>query len=204
VSHLIQYSQLIIYSPGFKRRFNADNPFKFEDYDQTQLRLILDLKLRKQDLSATDAAKIVALDVLDKQRKRPNFGNGGAVENLLGDAKTRYMSRVGDQASADIEFDPEDFDPEYQRHLHASENLDKLFEDVVGCDDVIEKLRDYQKRAKALKALGEDPGDSIPTNFIFKGPPGSHLSGLRTPTNEYLLYRYGQDDYCSQGWPSLL
>jgi hypothetical protein len=47
-----------------------------------------------------------------------------------------------------------------------------LFCDVVGCEDLIEQLQDYQTTAASAKALGMDPRDQLPFNFLFKGPPG--------------------------------
>lgn len=133
----------------------------------------MEVKLKKQDLSATDAAKDVAMELLSRERNRPNFGNGGAVETLLGHCKTRYMARFrGTTPPANTVFEPQDFDPEFDRHLRAAANLDKLFENVVGCEDIIDKLREYQKIARVMKARGEDARDLIPTNFVFKGPPG--------------------------------
>ena len=113
------------------------------------------------------------MELLDRERNRPNFGNGGAVENLLGQTKTRYMARMrGSRPPTVIVFEPQDFDPDFDRYLHADQNLDKMFEDVVGCEDIIDKLRDYQKVSRVMKARGEDTRDMIPTNFVFKGPPG--------------------------------
>jgi DNA polymerase III delta prime subunit len=70
-------------------------------------------------------------------------------------------------------FGPEDFDPEHDRGKSASTNLQKLFQDVVGCEDVVRQLEGYQKVARVLKCRGKDPRGYIPTNFCFKGPPGT-------------------------------
>jgi hypothetical protein len=165
---------LLSSSEGLSRRFSIEDAFKFEDFTNPELREILNSKLKKQDLSATDAAKDVAMELLGRERNRPNFGNGGAVENLLGQTKIRYMARMrGSRPPTAIILEPQDFDPHFDRHLHADENLDKMFEDVVGCKDIIDKLRGYQKVSRVLKARGEDPHDVIPTNFVFKGPPGT-------------------------------
>jgi hypothetical protein len=137
---------------------------------------ILNSKLKAQDLAATNAAKVAAIEVLGRARNRPNFGNGGEVENLLSKAKsshqTRQASLPSKERSLDVVFEPQDFDPNHDRDAHASDNLAKLFEDVVGCEDIIQKLGDYQQIARAMKARGMDTRDSIPMNFIFKGPPG--------------------------------
>lgn len=160
--------------PGLSRRFAIDDAFMFDDFSNPELLEIMEGKLKRQDLSATEQAKQVAMDLLSRERNRPNFGNGGAVENLLGQAKSRYMARFrGSRPPAATVFEPQDFDPDFDRHLHAAKSLDKLFEGIVGCEEVIDKLRDYQKISLVKKARGEDPRDVIPTNFVFKGPPGT-------------------------------
>jgi hypothetical protein len=92
----------------------------------------------------------------------------------LGGTKIRYMARMrGSRPPAVIVLEPQDFDPDFDRHLHAEQNLDKMFEDVVGCEDIIDKLKGYQKVSRVMKARREDTRDMIPTNFVFKGPPGA-------------------------------
>ncbi|KAG7098432.1 hypothetical protein E1B28_000384 [Marasmius oreades] len=164
-------------NPGLSRRFDIENPFHFEDFSQPELKEVLELKLRQQDLSITDAANAVALDVLDRARNRPNFGNGGDVENIITQAKIRFQKRQAQLPVSDrpleIVFEPADFDPEHDRHIHAISNLQKLFEDVVGCEDIVKKLGDYQKVAAQLKARNKEIRGIIPMNFVFKGPPGT-------------------------------
>ncbi|KAF9264160.1 P-loop containing nucleoside triphosphate hydrolase protein [Marasmius fiardii PR-910] len=162
---------------GLSRRFDIENPFHFEDFSQSELEEVLKLKLRQQDLSVTDAAKTVALDVLDRGRNQPNFGNGGEVENMITQAKIRYQKRQAQlplaERSLDIVFEPEDFDPDHDRQNHATTNLKKLFEDVVGCEDIVKKLGDYQKVAAQMKVRKREIRGVIPMNFVFKGPPGT-------------------------------
>ncbi len=163
-------------NPGLARRFPLDDAFQFEDFNDNELREILDLKLKKQDLFATERAKDVAIDVLAKARRGLNFGNGGAVENLLSHAKSHYqrrqMNRPTSARPLDIAFEPEDFDENFKRSENASINCKELFKDVVGCDEVIDKLEGYIKIATTMRARGMEPRDVIPFNFIFKGPPG--------------------------------
>ncbi|KAF9474773.1 P-loop containing nucleoside triphosphate hydrolase protein, partial [Pholiota conissans] len=164
-------------NPGLSRRFKIEDAFKFEDFDDTELRAILDQKLKDQDLDATEAAKQVAIGVLSRGRSLPNFGNAGEVENIITKAKSHCMARRASipisERSIDIVFAPEDFDPDYNRGANASLNLVKLFEDVVGREDVVDKLRNFQEVARACKERGLDPRDQIPTNFVFTGPPGT-------------------------------
>jgi hypothetical protein len=47
-------------NPGLSRRFAIDDPFRFEDFDVPQLKQILQLKMKEQDLNATPQALSVA------------------------------------------------------------------------------------------------------------------------------------------------
>ncbi|KAI9773258.1 MAG: hypothetical protein M1839_002170 [Geoglossum umbratile] len=119
----------------------------------------------------------VAMDVPGRARRRPNVGNGGEVENLLNTAKfhqqARQSSKPASECLADIIFESGDFDPDFSRGESAVLNCRRLFEDVVGCDEIVAKLESYQQIAQSMKARGVDPNRKIPTNFVFKGPPGT-------------------------------
>ncbi|KAF8206569.1 P-loop containing nucleoside triphosphate hydrolase protein [Mycena galopus ATCC 62051] len=164
-------------NPGLSRRFAIEDAFRFEDFTEPQLRDILELKLKEQDLKATDPAKIVALEVLARGRNRPNFGNAGEVENVLSQAKTRHSARhrklPAQERPVEIVFEPRDFDADFDRGANASTNLTQMFQDIVGCDHIMEKLGDYRRIAVVTKERGKDPRLLIPMNFVFKGPPGT-------------------------------
>jgi thermostable 8-oxoguanine DNA glycosylase len=163
-------------NPGLKRRFDLENAFEFVNYTQEELRKALDMKLAQRDLTATDAAKDTAMEMLSRMRNRLNFGNIGEVENILNTAKIRYQERQSilpaEQKSIDAPFEPIDFDPDFGRDEQASSNLERLFENIVGCEEVVNQLDVYQKTARTAKALGKEPRDIVPMNFVFKGPPG--------------------------------
>ena len=140
--------------------------------------------MTQQDLYATVEAKSTAIQVLDRARNRPNFGNGGEVENLLTKAKGLYHSRVNSQRLSssfpvhqrpkNVVFEPHDFDPQFDRVNRSSETLEGLLEDIVGCDGIKEKLRQYQRIASTVDM--DTAKRLIPTNFVFKGPPGDSRS----------------------------
>lgn len=160
-------------NPGLARRFPLDSAFVFEDFSDAELRQILDLKLKDVGFNATDQAKNVAMDMLKRARNRPNFGNAGEVDIVLDKAKALHQKHMssGKSKHADV-FDAIDFDPEYDRGERAATNLPQLFQDVVGCEDLIRQFQRYQTTAANMKALGMDPKEQIPFNFLFKGPPG--------------------------------
>lgn len=164
-------------NPGLARRFRLDDAFHFDDFGDADLMRILDLKLRKQGLKATHEAKKTALEVLARERDRPNFGNAGAVENLISRAKEQEQKRTS--AGGVVDFDPEitflpqDFDEEHDRASGTEFRCRDLFADVVGCERLISQLEKYQRIAQNMKVHGKDPRAQIPFNFLFKGPPGT-------------------------------
>ena len=163
-------------NPGLERRFPLNEAFLFENFDDSQLREILDMKLKKQDLDATQQAKDVAIKVLSKARRRPNFGNAGEVENMISHAKEAYQFRQrslpATERSIEIVFEPQDFDANYDREKDAAINLKLLFKDIVGSEDVVGRFEGYLRTVTAMRARGRDPESHLPFNFIFKGPPG--------------------------------
>jgi hypothetical protein len=160
-------------NPGLARRFPLESAFVFEDFSDSELRQILELKLKKIGFEATDQGKRVAMDVLQRARNRPNFGNAGEVEIVLDRAKVLHQKHVsaGKSKSHGV-LDAPDFDPEFDRGERAATNLPALFRDVVGCEDVIKQMQGYQTIAANLKAMGMNPREQIPFSFLFKGPPG--------------------------------
>jgi len=163
-------------NPGLKRRFQLSDAFYFADFSDDELIEILHQKLRKADLSATEPAVKVAIGVLSRQRNTRNFGNAGDVENLIGRAKMNYQARQAKlppaQRSALFEFEPIDFDQDFDRTENAEEYLEKLFKDVIGQDTILQKLKGFARTVTGMKARDIDPRGEIPMNFIFKGPPG--------------------------------
>lgn len=163
-------------NPGLARRFPLDDAFIFEDFDDDQLRKILELKLKKQCLDATKDAADIAISMLSRARLRPNFGNAGEVENMISHAKAAHQIRNSTKPlsarSSDVIFEPEDFDVNFNRSANAVINCRELFRDIIGSDAIVAKLESYVQTAAAVTARGLDPREYVPFNFIFKGPPG--------------------------------
>ncbi|KUI59797.1 hypothetical protein VP1G_07038 [Cytospora mali] len=176
-------------NPGFQRRFPLEDAFVFDNYDDKALGQILKIMLDHDDIAATDDAKAVAMEILRRERDRPNFGNGGAVRNLLSRAQITYSKRMqrgaarnvhlGDTAlpnedeRGQIILEPQDFDPEYDRGLRVKGDCSSLFDNLVGFQDIIATFRGYQKMAVNMRWHGLDPREEIPFSFVFKGPPGT-------------------------------
>ncbi|KAI0107176.1 P-loop containing nucleoside triphosphate hydrolase protein [Nemania sp. FL0031] len=173
-----QMEEMMNYSnPGLARRFRLSDAFYFDDFNDGDLMRILDLKLKKQGLKATDEAKQAAINVLSRERDRPHFGNAGAVENIISRAKELEQKRTSATGTAnfnpDITFLPQDFNEDYDRTNGNGLSCRDLFSDIVGCEKLIDQLEKYQRIAKNMKLHGKDPRTQIPFTFLFKGPPGT-------------------------------
>ncbi|KAF1943538.1 P-loop containing nucleoside triphosphate hydrolase protein [Clathrospora elynae] len=161
-------------NPGLARRFPLESAFVFEDFNDTEIRRILDIKLKDVGFEATDQAKKVAMDVLQRARNRPNFGNAGEVDIVLDRAKALHQKHINSGKVKQFDtLEAIDFDPDFDRGERAATNLSALFQDIVGCEDLIKQFQGYQTTAANMKALGMDPREQLPFNFLFRGPPGT-------------------------------
>ncbi|PTD07579.1 Protein CbxX, plasmid [Fusarium culmorum] len=117
-------------NPRLQRRFPIENSLHFDNYDEEQLHQILKQKMERDNLIATDEAHVVAREILSRMSRKPNFGNGGDVENLLSRAKVHRITRLKDSNIGFADFhkqalQPQDFDPDFDRpaELTSTETL---------------------------------------------------------------------------------
>ncbi|KAJ6784538.1 hypothetical protein PWT90_06756 [Aphanocladium album] len=161
-------------NPGLSRRFPLSTAFTFEDFTQDDISKILDLKLKQQGFKVTQTAKMVALDMVERARSRPNFGNAGEVDILLNGAKARHQTRLMARATLRVStLEALDFDEDHGRTEKAETNVAQLFSDTIGCERIVAMLQGYQQTARTTKNLGLDPKEHVPFCFIFRGPPGT-------------------------------
>eukprot|EP01119_Soliformovum_irregulare_P010112 TRINITY_DN246_c2_g1_i4.p1 TRINITY_DN246_c2_g1~~TRINITY_DN246_c2_g1_i4.p1 ORF type:complete len:1439 (-),score=659.73 TRINITY_DN246_c2_g1_i4:48-3890(-) len=155
---------------GLARRFNLKEAFEFEDYDRNQLMQILNLKLSAKGISANFKAKMAAIEELENQKKFPNFGNGGAVENMISAAILNFQQRIGNgNFNSKVEMIPEDFVPPKKKF-----QLEEIFSDIIGCDHLLNKLKEYKNAIEWEKARGNSGKSSGNLeSFLFVGPPGT-------------------------------
>jgi SpoVK/Ycf46/Vps4 family AAA+-type ATPase len=161
-------------NPGLSRRFPLDSAFEFEDFDDDDLAIILDLKLRQAGFTATGEAKGVAKDMLSRARNRPNFGNAGEVDIILDAAKARHQKRLANkEANSPSLLEAVDFDEDFDRASRRETDTKQLFAGTVGQEDIVAKLQTYQETVRRYKSLNMDPTEAIPFSFLFRGPPGT-------------------------------
>ncbi|KAJ5504068.1 hypothetical protein N7463_006942 [Penicillium fimorum] len=163
-------------NPGLSRRFPIDQAFVFEDFTSNELDAILNLKLKEQGFGITDRGRGVVLEMLERSRNRPHFGNAGEIDNFLDPAKMRYQKRLSfikcRSSIPDSMLDAPDFDGDFDR-ADKKESVAKMFEGVIGCEDIVAKLEGYRQMVQSLRRLDLDPRTQLPFNFVFRGPPGT-------------------------------
>ena len=169
-------------NPGLARRFPLDTAIVFQDFNAEKLGEVLDLKLQKERLKATEKAREVAIDMLKRASMRPGFGNGAEVDNVLAKAVLARSKRVDEQVKAargvevkthDIHIEPQDFDPDWDRQTRAVANTRALFEGFIGFEEIVSQFESYQYMAQGMRLRNIDPRPYIPFTYVFKGPPGT-------------------------------
>lgn len=161
-------------NPGLSRRFPMSSAFQFQDFNDVDLQEILELKLKQQGFKTTNQAKGVVRELLNRARNRPKFGNAGEIDILLNEAKSRHQRRLSRKETTNVQIlEARDFDENFDRAERADTNVAMLFADTVGNEQVVSRLEEYQQSVRKMKELEIDPKESIPFNFLFKGPPGT-------------------------------
>ncbi|KAM4065362.1 stage V sporulation protein K [Hirsutella rhossiliensis] len=122
-----------------------------EMFQNPQLRQILDLKLRLQGFQATDQAKNVALEMLNRARNRPQFSNAGEIDIILDATKIRHQARVSSENGRHGILEANDFDLDFDRAERSDTNVRMLFKGTVGSDDTVTLLEGTGKTTTARK-----------------------------------------------------
>ncbi|KAI2624972.1 P-loop containing nucleoside triphosphate hydrolase protein [Hypoxylon sp. NC1633] len=165
-------------NPGLSRRFPLEQPFRFENFTIQQLELVLQSKMKNQDLECTDQGLAAARDIFKDALRRGNCTNAGVVDSALETAKQNYTRRL---RLSDAPFSDQYPNPKLQAvdfNLGLSRNPRVDFQKMEGRvhKSIIDQLGSYQRQYwNAKNRSGVDPKDLdlIPTRFIFHGPPGT-------------------------------
>ena len=167
-------------NPGLMRRFRLDAAIRFDDFSDAELQAIALQKSAAQGIHLTPSLAAAAVRYrLAPQRSQPNFGNGGAVANLLSTALIRANKRcaLAGKAGAKVEgrmlLEREDvlgapIDPEASPALKALSAMPGL----PGVKAAISQL--VKLTAENFKAMAVDEAvHSISLHRCFLGNPGT-------------------------------
>lgn len=124
---------------------------------------------RKRGVKLSIGVAKRAVSTLERARARPNFGNAGAVDNLLSKAITRMQSRINQGESDELTL--QDF--EYSGDGPNESILDNIFDDLIGCESVKQTMQELKNTVIFSQAQGKDAASSgVSFNYLFLGNPG--------------------------------
>ena len=132
-------------NPGLARRFQLENAFEFDDYDdQALLRILLrNVEARGKQVSFGVAKKVVRAD-LAKARMRPNFGNAGSVDNCVSAAVVRAEARLDGLPPAERALASELLEEDFLVEKPHVADPSLVFEGLIGCEQIRTRLAEYQ------------------------------------------------------------
>lgn len=154
-------------NPGLSRRFQLENAFHFPDFDDKALMRILMAKARDQQIGLTLSVAKRAVRTLAKARAKPNFGNAGAVDNMLSEAISRMQIRGGSNGGLIVD------DFAYSGDEHDESSLETLFDGLIGCREVRAEMDVLRNTVVFSKAQGKPAASSVSYNYLFLGSPGT-------------------------------
>jgi SpoVK/Ycf46/Vps4 family AAA+-type ATPase len=162
-------------NPGLARRFQMQNAFQFADYNKAELRHILLHQVKKTGLRVPDEALTIAMDILAREAQKPNFGNGGAVANLLSEAQVCRQNRLQEELTpleiaTDSTLAAADFRAASRQSMGQADEGD-IFDGLVGMDDVVKQVRTIKAKLTLAKKIGGKA--PVDTTFLFVGSPGT-------------------------------
>ena len=145
----------------------------FEDYSDVELRQILRLECKKNKVDIRYAVESIAVASLSKARSKPNFGNAGAVKNMLGQALVNMGERRKATNDSTYELLAADF------AFCAPKNADSPFaelDQMYKVTHIKKRLEDSLKRIQIARRDGmsvEKLQAKNVKNYLFCGNPGT-------------------------------
>ncbi|KAJ5371897.1 hypothetical protein N7517_003903 [Penicillium concentricum] len=94
-------------------------------------------------------------------------------ESRPGRIQRTYCSHIRVRDPEDPVFTPRDFDLPYNRHLQAAAECEAHFQELIGIDEIVHQLQEYQTAVAGMRRNSIDARPYIPFTFVFRGPPGT-------------------------------
>lgn len=162
-------------NPGLSRRFNAASPVEFEDFNDDELLEVVSGLCSKFEIRAPIATKIHAVKKLSQLRNLPHFGNAGAVETMVNDAKARMSERLRELRERShsvvhaeqleiVDFEHDD--------PNARQNPLDALEGLYEMDEIKKKMQDLGVQIRIRNQEGRQLAGLV-GNWVFTGNPGT-------------------------------
>jgi SpoVK/Ycf46/Vps4 family AAA+-type ATPase len=148
---------------GARRRFNVDDPFRFEDFLDPELGKILLREAKNCGITIPLLVRGKVIKQLAALRSGPNFGNAGAAVQQVSRAKGRLALRDPLSRKFSLaDFDLEHKDSDGMAPLSGLFKIDHVKSELVALKLVIGQC----------EKDGKDPSEYL-KNYVFVGNPGT-------------------------------
>lgn len=148
-----------------------EHAFDFPDYSDDELLRILRAKARTAGLRLGLGVAKRAVAALARARARPHFGNAGAVENMLSEAKLRLKEGADELDAAALGL-PEEEQDDGPGGGGGEAAVARVLEGLVGCRSLRERLAALQGATRLALARGDDPRWAAGLNLVLTGGRG--------------------------------
>jgi hypothetical protein len=168
-------------NPGLARRFPLEYAFHFEDYTNSEFLTIFQKLCSRKNIVASQEVTECVLERLSHLKSSPNFGNVGALEQLVTAAVSRAVNRGLDPNNSKIELCVQDVHPQEEEPedpklmLDSLVNIENIKAQINGLENAFRVAkRGDESRFNALD--GMDPPKL--GHFLFYGNPGDESPQL--------------------------
>eukprot|EP00762_Andalucia_godoyi_P003575 ANDGO_00738.mRNA.1 Protein cfxQ homolog len=169
MEHLLRVS-----NPGLARRFPLEKAFYFADFTEDELLRIFNNKVHQLDILVSTNVQQVAIEELKKMKRKANFGNGGAVDNLLAKARENCAKRCKNMTvSESVDQSKVLLEEDFVAGAAPRRSLETILGELVGCDDIRTRMISMKQTVDFWRDKGIDPISKLALNFRFVGPPGT-------------------------------
>jgi hypothetical protein len=162
-------------NPSLAHRFPVNSPFRFPNFEISELETTTKKRLSEKELGYTPEAMQVALAILNRSLVRQNFSNVKTVDQIIESAQRNWVERVSKMPPYAENFAKkicgEDFTRTYAHLLRLRTDTIKELGTQLN-SSIIDQLAGYRNQCLGAWKRGLDPGHCLPMNFVFYGLPG--------------------------------
>lgn len=146
-------------NPGLRRRLAVNPPFKFADFTEGEISIILRRYVAENsDFTISRAVVEHAVNILEAEKAKPNFGNAGTVETVV----ARALSKAGNRKSKQL----------LAADFGTFGGLNVSFKLLRQYGDLMNWYSQKMDQIRRNKERGITPKKEM-LNFLFLGKPGT-------------------------------
>ena len=154
-------------NPGLARRFDLSYALRFEDFNDQELMEIFTQNMSREEIICPFNVKRAAIKHLAKKRAMKNFGNAGAVNNLVADSIKKMQTRKkGERDLLQLLLEDKAVDQDKVANLRRlilkgqSKDSKNRMQPILSIVDVVGEGSPYEDDPlEILKTLEGDPND---------------------------------------------